>query len=126
MGNVLLIIIFVIRNCLTELSRSKVHFTGKKHTFAGRAGQHVLKLSNSDNLLVCYIFAKNKTSSVLGSPVLGSPVGIPLTEGCCVPATAFSPSAQPYKSKTKQMFWTWHMWPAIQQRKKSGVILVRP
>ena len=43
MGNVLLIVIFVIRICLAELSQSKVHFTGKKQPGAGRAGQHVLK-----------------------------------------------------------------------------------
>ena len=30
MGNVLLIIIFVIRNLLPELSQSKIHFTEKK------------------------------------------------------------------------------------------------
>ena len=44
MGNVLLIVIFVIRICLAELSPSKVHFTEeKKRRLAGRAGQHVLK-----------------------------------------------------------------------------------
>ena len=43
MGNVLVIIIFVIRIVLAELSSSKVHFTEKKQPCAGRAGQHVLK-----------------------------------------------------------------------------------